>query len=123
MMTASFADWPRFFQRCFDNLEPGGWLELVDIMPAVSDDGTLSPDTSFHKWLAELLRGTQAIGRSFDGAKLYKQQLEAAGFVNVTEVVYRWPMNQWPRDKKYKELGVWSSTDARLRGALLTWVV
>jgi hypothetical protein len=42
---------------------------------------------------------------SSDAAKRYKAQLEAAGFVNVNETIYRWPTNRWPKDKKFKELG------------------
>lgn len=42
---------------------------------------------------------------SSDAATRYKSQLEGAGFVNVQEIVYKWPTNRWPRDKKYKELG------------------
>jgi hypothetical protein len=42
---------------------------------------------------------------SADASRRYKQQMEAAGFVNVTEVIYKWPSNRWPKDKKFKELG------------------
>jgi hypothetical protein len=42
---------------------------------------------------------------SADAATRYKEQMEAAGFVNVTEVIYKWPSNRWPKDKKFKELG------------------
>ena len=34
--------------------------------------------------------------------------MEAAGFENVVGVVYKWPTNRCPRDKKHKELGMWS---------------
>jgi hypothetical protein len=49
---------------------------------------------------------------SSDAATRYKSQLEEAGFVNVQEIVYKWPTNRWPRDKKYKELGKLSSPKA-----------
>ena len=29
----------------------------------------------------------------------------AAGFENVVEVVWKWPTNRWPKDRKMKELG------------------
>jgi hypothetical protein len=28
-----------------------------------------------------------------------------AGFVNVQEKLYKWPINAWPKDMKYKEIG------------------
>ena len=42
---------------------------------------------------------------SSDAATRYKSQLEEAGFINVQEIIYKWPTNRWPKDKKYKELG------------------
>jgi hypothetical protein len=31
--------------------------------------------------------------------------MEEAGFVDVVEVIYKWPMNRWPANKKMKEIG------------------
>jgi SAM-dependent methyltransferase len=106
MMTVSFADWPKFFKQSFDNLNPGGWLEVADIYPITSDDGTLKEDSSLHKWVYQLLEGTKMIGRPFNGANQYKEQMEAAGFTDVVQVIYKWPQNKWPKDKKFKELGM-----------------
>ncbi|CAI4214099.1 unnamed protein product [Parascedosporium putredinis] len=58
-LTASVADWPRLFKQCYDNLEPGGWLEVVDILPITSDDGTLAADTPLARWAALILEGTR----------------------------------------------------------------
>lgn len=108
MMTAGLASFPRFFEQSYENLTPGGWLELADICPITSDDGTLKEGSAIHKWVNLLLEGTRAIGRPFDGAFKYKEQLEAQGFINVHEEVFKWPQNRWPKDKKYKELGIWT---------------
>ncbi|KAG8349737.1 hypothetical protein FVEN_g12080 [Fusarium venenatum] len=107
-MTVSFANWPRFFDQSFKNLTPGGWIEVVDILPPTSDDGTMSPDTALHKWSNLLLESTEKIGRPFGGTAFYKSQMEEVGFKNVTLRVYKWPQNRWPKDKKYKELGSWT---------------
>jgi hypothetical protein len=107
MMTASLADWPRFFERAYEGLAPGGWIELADICPLTSDDGTLTEDLAASKWVNHLMEGCKAIERPFDGAIKYKEQLEAQGFVNVQQVVFKWPQNKWPKDKKHKELGRW----------------
>ncbi|KAH7174524.1 S-adenosyl-L-methionine-dependent methyltransferase [Fusarium flagelliforme] len=107
-MTVSFANWPRFFEQSFENLSPGGWMEVVDILPPTSDDGTMSPDTALYKWSNLLLEATEKIGRPFGGTAFYKSQMEDAGFKNVSLRVYKWPQNRWPKDKKYKELGSWT---------------
>ncbi|KAK0704312.1 S-adenosyl-L-methionine-dependent methyltransferase [Lasiosphaeris hirsuta] len=105
MMTASLADWPAFFKTSFENLAPGGWIELADIAPITSDDGTLTEDSATFQWVSTLLGGTKLINRPFDGAVKYKAQLGAQGFENVCHVLYKWPQNTWPKDAKYKELG------------------
>lgn len=32
--------------------------------------------------------------------------MEEAGFVDIVEYIYKWPMNKWPANKKIKELGI-----------------
>lgn len=47
------------------------------------------------------------LGRPLNTASKYKEMLEAAGFVNVTSVLLKWPQNDWPKEKKFKVLGMW----------------
>ncbi|KAH6844809.1 S-adenosyl-L-methionine-dependent methyltransferase [Chaetomium sp. MPI-CAGE-AT-0009] len=109
MLTGAFTDWPRFMQRAFDNLSPGGWLELCDItFPTLSDDGTLSPDAPLSQWNDHVIRAGHMLGHSIESAKHYRQQMIDAGFVNVQSKLYKWPINAWPKDVKYKEIGMWS---------------
>jgi hypothetical protein len=93
----------------YSHLEPGGWIEMQDIMfPVSSDDNTLTKDHALRKWSDLMVEASHKTGRFMDAASLYKEQLKDAGFENIREVVYKWPMNSWPRDPKYKTLGVWS---------------
>jgi len=88
------------------NLNPGGWIEAADIcVPHRSDDGTLPLNSATYKWGALCIESAQNLGRSIDSAGLYKEQMIAAGFKNVVEVVWKWPTNRWPKDHKMKELG------------------
>lgn len=123
MMTASFANWPRFFKQAYDNLNPGGWLELADICPVTSDDGTLEDDMPMAKWVTQLLDGTRMIGRPFDGAMKYKEQMEAQGFQNVTQLVYKWPQNRWPKNRRLKELGMAAILSFPLLVGLSCWPI
>lgn len=45
------------------------------------------------------------LGRPFDSGVYYKEQMEKAGFENVTEIVNKWPTRGWPKDPKMKEIG------------------
>jgi hypothetical protein len=56
-------------------------------------------------WSDRIVDTSKANDRPMDSAKLYKLQLEAAGFKNVVEKRYKWPLNRWPKDPKLKKLG------------------
>ncbi|KAL2268072.1 hypothetical protein VTJ83DRAFT_2918 [Remersonia thermophila] len=109
MLTGGIADFPKFMERSFENLRPGGWLEFADItFPAGCDDGTLPADSAILKWNTLALQAADTIGRSIESGKKYKEQMEEAGFVNVVEKVYKWPINPWPKDARYKEIGAYT---------------
>jgi hypothetical protein len=79
----------------------------VDICFTIeADDNSLPADSSLRKWSDLVLEGTAKLGSRMDSVKHYKTQLEAAGFVNVVEVKYKWPQNPWPKNQKYKEIGM-----------------
>ena len=107
MLTGSIGDWPKFMKQSFDSLNPGGWVECHDIaFPVQCDDGTLAEDSHLKQWSDLMIKATEVFGRTAESAHHYKQQMIDAGFVNVTEVVYKWPTNRWPADPYYKELGI-----------------
>ncbi|RDW56506.1 S-adenosyl-L-methionine-dependent methyltransferase-19 [Coleophoma crateriformis] len=126
MMIGSFADVPRFIQQSFDNLTPGGYLEMVDLsFPVKLNDGEFPPDSAFLKWYfyfvwdamsapandkrsTLFMEASAKAGRLANCAQFYKQQLLDAGFVDVVETKYIWPQNRWPKDKKLKEIGLYS---------------
>ncbi|RDW95065.1 hypothetical protein BP5796_00828 [Coleophoma crateriformis] len=109
MMTGAFSDWPKYFNQAFENLNPGGYIELADCTyPFVADDLSLSKDSALTKWCQLMMDGCAAMGRPIDSAVRYKAQLEEAGFTDVVELKYKWPLNRWPKDKKAKELGMWT---------------
>ena len=37
-----------------------------------------------------------------------KDQITAVGFVDVTEVKYKWPIGPWSNEPKLKDLGRWN---------------
>lgn len=79
---------------------------MIDIIyPLLSDDDTLTKDSALSKW-SELLHDIfTKNGRPMDSALKYKDQLEAAGFVDVNIVKRKWPLNRWPKDPKHKQIG------------------
>ncbi|KDN62907.1 putative methyltransferase domain-containing protein [Colletotrichum sublineola] len=109
MMTGSIANWEKYVKTCFDNLTPGGYLELTeaDVMP-LSDDGTLTEDTSIMKALRLWSEGLAMLGSPFEDISRLEGVMKDAGFEDVHVKRFKWPMNSWPKDPKYKELGMWN---------------
>ncbi|GKT49674.1 putative methyltransferase tdiE [Colletotrichum spaethianum] len=108
-MTGSFADNMSIVQKAFDSLEPGGYFEAQDMaLPLGCDDGTLTVDSDLWKWVLLVMEGMEKFGRPVSAAQQWKQLMEAAGFEDVVETIYKWPTNRWPRDAHYKEIGMWS---------------
>jgi hypothetical protein len=54
-----------------------------------------------------MLQAAAVFGKPLDTAPKYKEMMEAAGFVNVNVTQLKWPQNPWPKDKKFKEIGLW----------------
>lgn len=75
------------------------------INPMDCDDGTLPEDSAVLRWTKLLHEASNKLGSSLGSAEKYKEQLADAGFTNIVQVEYKWPMNTWPRDRKHKELG------------------
>ncbi|CAI4215651.1 unnamed protein product [Parascedosporium putredinis] len=108
-MTGCLAEPEDFVKKAFNNLEPGGYLEMQDILlPYESDDGTLTEDNPLRHISQLCVDAGNAAGRPFTLPLKYKRYLEDAGFVDVVERQLKWPLNTWPKDKHYKEIGAWT---------------
>ncbi|KAL6408483.1 methyltransferase [Ilyonectria robusta] len=114
-MTGSIRNWPKYLKQCYDSLEPGGTLELMDIIyPLESDDGTLKEEHPSYKWSVLLQEGFAGGGHPLNTALSYKDWLPEAGFVDVVEVKEKWPLNTWAKDPKYKQIGQWTHENGML---------
>lgn len=76
--------------------------------PIACDDGTLTEDSPMIKWSYLMMEAGQKVGHSLDSCSRYASQMRDAGFINIHETVYKWPMNTWPLAKKDKIVGAWT---------------
>ncbi|KAI3545022.1 hypothetical protein CSPX01_05228 [Colletotrichum filicis] len=129
-MNASVANWKEYLKKCYEsvifqqypltsrigrltglglsNIAPGGYLELLENqVDPVSDDNTLPKDSSIHKYVNLIRSGSEKMGRVFVDVSTLKSLVVGAGFVDVELRIFKWPMNGWPKDEKYKKLGLW----------------
>lgn len=107
LLTAS-ADFPRLFSQAFDSLNPGGWMEMQDLyMPILCDDGTME-GTAYGEWNDKYMDACAVLQRNPSWTAKYKEWMIAAGFTNVRQEIFKWPINPWPKDKALKEMGMWN---------------
>ncbi|KAF5512185.1 Secondary metabolism regulator LAE1 [Colletotrichum aenigma] len=109
-MTSSIGDWRLFLQRCYDNLEPGGYVELQETaIFAKSDDDTLKPEHALSKWAEYLMEASIKLGAAWVDTPELRQLMVDIGFEDVALSTYKWPTNAWPKDPHFKELGMWNN--------------
>ncbi|KXH64785.1 hypothetical protein CSAL01_10544 [Colletotrichum salicis] len=122
LMTACIGDWKQYIQKCFDNLNPNGYLELNEVdLYGKSDDGTLADDGAIHRFSKLWGEAAVKFGHAFQDNSTLKDLMTEAGFVDIKVQLFKWPTNPWPRDAKHKELGYWNldNTIAGLEGFML----
>jgi hypothetical protein len=52
-----------------------------------------------------MMRGSAALGADWTRVAKYKQYLEEAGFEDVVEKRYEWPLGTWAKGERMKMLG------------------
>ena len=103
---ATAEDWPKLYRDVYNTLKPGGWFEhLETTIELLSDDGTIPEPSRVHEWTYWLDIAGSAAGKSWKISGNLKGWMIDAGFQNVTEVVYKLPVGNWPKDEKYKAIG------------------
>ncbi|KAH0538562.1 hypothetical protein FGG08_004850 [Glutinoglossum americanum] len=101
-LACAISDWPR-------NTKPGGWVEFQDFdFKYYSVDGSLKDDMPLTKWDNLMIEASIASGREGCPGPRLKGFIEDAGFENVTEEVFPFPIGMWPKDKKLKEMGAYN---------------
>ncbi|KUI56233.1 tRNA1(Val) (adenine(37)-N6)-methyltransferase [Cytospora mali] len=111
LVNSCFDNHRTVFKKAFDNLQPGGWIELNDAtFELLCTDGSIE-GTNIQKWSERIFEAAAACGRDFKVPKKYKQWLIDIGFVDVVEEVGPMPGNPWPSEPKYQELGRWQMTN------------
>ncbi|OIW29041.1 S-adenosyl-L-methionine-dependent methyltransferase [Coniochaeta ligniaria NRRL 30616] len=84
----------------------GGYFECQEVLCLPStDDDTLPASSALLKWMADLKAASDEADRVLYLGPLLRQWLEEVGFQDVREVVYKIPVNGWPRGRALKQVG------------------
>lgn len=105
-MFGSVSNWDSFSREAFRCTKPGGYVEIVEHSTwPVSDDQKIGRDHFYNIWGRTVEEISSRWGKSFNVWQDSKHILERAGFVDVVEKRYKWPVNGWPKDPKLKQIG------------------
>lgn len=104
-MAGSISDFPGTFAKCYENLNPGGWIEFQDYYVKLQcvDDSLVG--TALERWNDYIIEGVKRMGKNALACAKYKTQMVDAGFVDVTEKKVALPGNQWAKGEDHKMLG------------------
>ncbi|KAJ5642917.1 uncharacterized protein N7484_005424 [Penicillium longicatenatum] len=129
IMASAFtpAETEQLMKQVYDCLEPGGWIEQMEIHPTIyCDDDSIPHDNVLFDIGPRFDAAANKSGKPMDLIKTMRASIEKAGFVDVHEKNVKWPIGPWPKDKTLKELGPtpWSPEEvqvynARMRKELL----
>ncbi|KAI6080913.1 S-adenosyl-L-methionine-dependent methyltransferase [Hypoxylon rubiginosum] len=105
----AIADWTEWFRQAYRVTKPGGWVESCEAdVEILSDDGTVTPDSSTELFWNMLYRSAGAkLGVTFQPLleNVQNKGLEEAGFVDIQSYTYKFPVGGWPQDKRLQEVG------------------
>lgn len=100
-------EWGSLYEQCYDNLEPGGWFEQIEMdIRCECDDGSIPADSVLFTWGPRFFAAGEKMGKPLDITKNMRSYIEKAGFVDIHEKTTKWPIGAWPRDKALKEAGL-----------------
>lgn len=106
LFVSCFRAFPSIVAKAYEALQPGGWFELQDTLPLTCLDDSWN-GTELQRWTNLTLEGAAKMGLDWYKAAKYKAWLEEAGFVDVQEMHFAWPINTWPKNPHLKRLGIW----------------
>jgi SAM-dependent methyltransferase len=103
------SDYPKLYGEVLNALKPGGWYEQVevDVVPH-SEDGSIV-GTAFEEWGPLAIEAGDKFGKPLRVLNTMKKDMIAAGFEEVKEVRFKWPIGGWAAEKKMKEIGRFNS--------------
>ena len=82
----SIADWPKLYKRAYDNLVPGGWLQVTEFETWCStDDNSLPKSSSLYQYMIYFSEAAAKFGKIMNIAPEHERLCKEAGFEAVVD--------------------------------------
>ncbi|KAI9655505.1 MAG: hypothetical protein M1821_005298 [Bathelium mastoideum] len=108
-MFGCIPDWDFFLQQAWRCLKPGGWVEIVEHSVWPVADGDNMPVDHFYNTWGRMVEGLgERWGKTFRIWRQSREKVLTAGFTEVVERRFKWPIGGWSSDPKLRELGMWN---------------
>ena len=107
MLCLGMHDWDAYFVHFLEYLQKGGWVEVQEVQVTFYSDASPppSPNAPFLRLGHLITHSLRKAGIDGRASSKFKSMLESAGFVDVKEIVTRWPVGDWGEDEKEKLIG------------------
>ncbi|KAK4182825.1 S-adenosyl-L-methionine-dependent methyltransferase [Podospora australis] len=109
----SIRDPKALFDRAMYHLKPGGYIEVqeIDIRPTSDDDSVSSTiPYALRDFLSFMEAGLRILGSEMHAIRKLPEELEEAGFTEITKKVHKAPIGMWPKDKRLRLCGLFLRT-------------
>lgn len=105
----SIPNWPFVYAQAINAMQPGAYIEHVEWSPRqYGANGQPIENPVIKKLCDDFVEVDRLTGKPFNIADTMANLMTEAGFVDVTEKVFKWPVGPWSSDPKLKEIGRWN---------------
>ncbi|KAL9064510.1 MAG: hypothetical protein Q9157_007808 [Trypethelium eluteriae] len=94
LIITCFADPLEIIYKCFDNLKPGGYLEIHDLSP-LEFEGDVSRSKPIRRWMDLCIEASTQNGRPWNNAVHFAHWMHEVGFEDVEERLFKLPSNPY----------------------------
>lgn len=106
-LVGCIADHRALTKRAFDNLVPGGYFELQDLVFPFCFAKPPPEGSSYARWNELIAEANKILPRKYDEVVNYAKYMREAGFVDVHEQKFFLPAGDWTGEERYAKLGSW----------------
>ncbi|RMJ08109.1 hypothetical protein BHE90_013177 [Fusarium euwallaceae] len=99
----------QLIQRSFDELRPGGWIEIHEVISRVSSEDGTADDHPMNKFY-DLVEShfTAIYGWNLSFSNQIAETLEEVGFTNINTRCQATPIGRWHSEAKKREIGIFT---------------